>query len=930
MAKAPAGGMRRVVVAGDVTLDWNLARIRGSSEEITHASCQPGGALLLGELIAAVGREMSKGASARIKVSAPEAPSAVSPMDERFDHHHSIWTRHADDERRAWRVAEFLGIDHAPDSAGVAPAREDLEAADLVVLNDAGLGFRERLWPPSSAELDVHRPWILLRMAKPVAQGTLWERLQPFADRMITVIHIDDLRLGEVGISRELSWERTAQELLWELLYNPRVTRLAQCAHLVVSFTTAGALVFSRVPETQDGPKCQLVFDPSMTERTWHEEHPGEMIGGLSSLTASIARQVLLKPESPDVIAGVQRGIAAMRSLNLEGYAAHEDLPGRVRLRFPTERIAAELLKDDRPFAQVSVPDPSGHVRASGRGRRAGRDWTILEDRYSDELELLAFGIVEQGPERALKNVPIGRFGKLLTVDRHEIEGFQSIRTLIREYDSQTEHPRPLSIAVFGPPGSGKSFGVKQVAKAILPGRIEDVTFNLSQFGDPDTLTGALHRVRDISLRGKLPLVFWDEFDTTLVTAGVPQPLGWLRFFLSPMQDGEFQDGQLTHPIGPAVFVFAGGTRARMQDFAQRAEDIAQPVTEKSRAAEEFRAAKGPDFVSRLKGYVNVQGPNPSGDDTESDPYYLIRRAVLLRSLLLSAAPQISHSRDGVEELDIDTGVLRGLLLTRSYRHGARSMESVIAMSTLSGRSRFERSALPSEAQADLHLARDFFDLVHHLDLEEEEVLERLAEAAHVVYSEHLLAEGKSWNEPSDDYLLRYPLLKQYAGRKWDLARADSSLVSYEKLPEDLKKSNRDFVRAIPSTLAAAGYVMRPARGGEPRLELSDQQVKFLAKQEHERWLTSRLSQGWSWAPVPKNTQARTNPAMLPWRQMTQAERVAEYGPEWAARLGNGKLSKDEKKKNIELIRGYASCLAVAGYTAVKALGKTSRGARSQ
>ena len=97
--------------------------------------------------------------------------------------------------------------------------------------------------------------------------------------------------------------------------------------------------------------------------------------------------------------------------------------------------------------------------------------------------------------------------------------------------------------------------------------------------------------------------------------------------------------------------------------------------------------------------------------------------------------------------------------------------------------------------------------------------------------------------------------------------------------------------------------------------------MKFLAKQEHERWLTSRLSQGWSWAPVPKNTQARTNPAMLPWRQMTQAERVAEYGPEWAARLGNGKLSKDEKKKNIELIRGYASCLAVAGYTAVKALG---------
>ena len=131
-----------------------------------------------------------------------------------------------------------------------------------------------------------------------------------------------------MGISRELSWERTAQELLWELLYNSQVNGLAQCAHLVVSFTTAGALVFSRVPGTQDGPRCQLVFDPSGTERTWHEEHPGGMIGGLSSLTAGIARQVLMDPESPDVIAGVQRGIAAMRSLDLDGYAAHEDVLG--------------------------------------------------------------------------------------------------------------------------------------------------------------------------------------------------------------------------------------------------------------------------------------------------------------------------------------------------------------------------------------------------------------------------------------------------------------------------------------------------------------------------------------------------------------------------------------------------------------------------
>ena len=37
---------------------------------------------------------------------------------------------------------------------------------------------------------------------------------------------------------------------------------------------------------------------------------------------------------------------------------------------------------------------------------------------------------------------------------------------------------------------------------------------------------------------------------------------------------------------------------------------------------EEFQAAKGPDFVSRLKGFVNVLGPDPqaaSGDSLGCD-----------------------------------------------------------------------------------------------------------------------------------------------------------------------------------------------------------------------------------------------------------------------------------------------------------------------
>ncbi len=59
------------------------------------------------------------------------------------------------------------------------------------------------------------RPWILLKMARPLAQGPLWEHLhRDFSDRLIVVATVDDLRLSEVQISRELSWERTAQDSL--------------------------------------------------------------------------------------------------------------------------------------------------------------------------------------------------------------------------------------------------------------------------------------------------------------------------------------------------------------------------------------------------------------------------------------------------------------------------------------------------------------------------------------------------------------------------------------------------------------------------------------------------------------------------------------------------------------------------------------------
>lgn len=884
-----------VVVTGDVTMDWNLARTRRSESgesvwfagDHTRACWQRGGAALLADLIEVIAKQLSQSGHASFEVhqiAAPKKP--VDPGDDQYHHSYAIWSLHtygeklaSDKEKRAWRVEEFLGLDRAPADE---PSRlpnwkkvvNDPTKADLIVLDDADLGFRDhsKLWPRAITNKGSH-PWILLKMARPVAEGLLWKHLHSnYADCLIVVMTVNDLRLTEVQISRELSWERTAQDVAWELVHNPRVNALSRCAHVVISFDTAGAVLVSRPPTSNQepsgrtAPKCRLFFDPEVIEGMWGRNYAGGMIGYTSCLAAGIARQLMLAPNQP-IEEGIQRGLAAMRRLHVEGYGERGANAREARLAFPSELVAEELARDGAPFAVAEIQNPVRFLPHSAEAERRveARPWTILEDRYTDTLDEVARQIVVEGAEATLRDVPLGKFGALLTADRQEIESFRSIRALIAEYCRQIRPRRPLSIAVFGAPGSGKSFGIIEVCKSLLPGQIETRTFNLSQFNDPEQLLDALHQVRDVGLSGLIPLVFWDEFDTVLNQ----KPLGWLAHFLAPMQDGCFQQGQITHAIGRAIFVFAGGTRERMQDFDQGPHE------------QQFRDAKGPDFVSRLKGYVNIMGPNPRGGEAGADPYYIIRRAILLRSILYRDAHHLfekSEKDGGREVLNIDLGLLRALLQTKKYKHGVRSMESLMAMSLLAGKRRFERSCLPAAAQLDLHVdAQEFQALVQQIEMEGE-LLESLAEAAHQVYCAGKERDGWKHGPEKSEEKKTHPLL-----------------VPYNELPEMYKESNRVTVRTIPKKLAAVGYVMIPSRSNEPPMKFPGDDLEKLARFEHELWMADKLASGFTLGtPTPENPKRN------------------EYLVEW------DQVPEGIKQIDSDLIKDIPQILAKAGYTIVK------------
>ncbi len=897
---------KEIVVAGDIALDWNIVNLVDKGAASVWHETPPsqicwnfGGSLLLTDLVAEIIQSRSEDWKLH-RVTIPRA--SITPEDDRYIHSYASWgmvprTTAPEDIKKpkTWRVKDFLGITQAVHRL-IPPLDSDTANPGILVLDDANLGFRSdrSQWPKALTHPAKKgpRPWVVIKMARPLAQGELWEELyKNWADRLIVVLSVKDLRLSEVQISSELSWERTAQDVAWELVYNPKVNAVSRCAHVIVSFSAAGAIWLDKT-ETQTGlayPHCSLFFDPQVIEGLWEQNYPGKMMGYNTCLAASLVRELMVNPEAPDLSRAIKAGLGALRKLHVEGYEYLSVSTSRPQLAFPFKGIVQELEQfKEGPFATVDIQFPTRLLDptpfpAEHKPVLPGI-WTILQQSSLGDLDSLAARILLEGADAALANVPLGKFGNLLTVDRREIESFRSIRMLVNEYCAQEKPKRPLNIAVFGPPGSGKSFGITQVAKALRPGEIEDITFNLSQFGSVEELFAAFHQVRDLNLAGKTPLVFWDEFDSVFDK----QKFGWLRYFLAPMQDGKFMERQLLHPIGKAIFVFAGGICHSIEDFV--------------RESETYRDAKAPDFISRLRGYVNIMGanpPEPGKDETVSDPFYLVRRAILLRSILWLNIPQIFENRSPKGKLKIDNNVLRALLKTRLYKHGARSMEAIIGMSNLAGKSHFDQSSLPSEAQLDLHVdGQDFLAWVQQIVLDGK-TLERLAAINHEIYCERMKAQGFTYGPVRDDKLKTRPLLRPYA-----------------EIPEYYQESNRNAVRSIAEKLASIGYIMVQARSNEPPFNFPGTDLEKLSEMEHDRYLQDAISKGWHYGALEDDAKM-TNPTLLPWRAMTPEEIVKRY-PNLADKMDCAELPEAEKQKDRDQILGYTEILRRAGYAIVK------------
>lgn len=724
--ETPVGKNHSILVTGDVITDvfiYEGRQRRRSSAIPTGAlfAAVGGGAALLADLLDAV-------TACRLSTT----PESHSTTVKRGFSTHNRATPHATCYHvmkafqtsakcsdLVWRISEIPGSSDGPSTSDDATTLDlsSTNARSTVVIDDAGLEFRRwpcrHAWPRFLVDKNQLIPdWIILKTSAPITAGDLWHTLvsgqtqEPLPQtvhnshemlaRTIIVVSIDDIRIQPVHVMRRLSWERTALDLVHELQNNHALADLKKARFVVINLGTDGALI-AEFPRDGANPRFRLLFDPARLEGDFSDTIAGTMSGCQTCLTASIAAHITGTQTTETDTAqrlehGVHAGLCAMRRLLLEGHGPVTPTTPNVNSGFPHKAVAAEIClpPHDWSFGITSIPEnllPSDN-------------WTIIAGhppRGTKPLWGLARRVALQGVKQ-LTQTPYLQFGKLFSVERTEIERLRALQRLLVSYQNDLKASRPLSIAVFGPPGSGKSFGVKALARAVFGEKVPLLEFNLSQFQDPSELHGLFHQVRDCVLSGRLPVVFWDEFDS--------QGLKWLQYFLAPMQDGTFQDGQVTHPIGKCVFVFAGGTRFRFQDFGQPPVDAIEKQPEslnkRKEFEEKFAALKGPDFKSRLAGYLDVLGPNQRD---ENDLTFPVRRALLLRVHL------------GVSDkapLTIDSGLLSAFLEIDQYRNGARSLEKIAEQIRLAGNGiSFTRSDLPARNQIDLHVdAEKFIGLI--------------------------------------------------------------------------------------------------------------------------------------------------------------------------------------------------------------------------
>ncbi|KAI9930159.1 hypothetical protein AWENTII_003365 [Aspergillus wentii] len=447
------------------------------------------------------------------------------------------------------------------------------------------------------------------------------------ATHLLVVVDADYLRNKDIKIGN-LSWDQTLEDVSNNFLKESDYAAVLQGCHVVVRLGYEGVIY--------KGPTDQVpmfVFEPSKAEgsflqsctalnqdqkETLNKELKLRFLGGL---TASLAQE---SAQSARNLGKTQLREAVTTGLNWARRFASIQL-SMTEIAQPSIYEMKSRTGADPILITVNT-EPTGPETST-------RKQSLIFKSLSRKPEKIAREIVQKGLKDVLSYIPTAHFGHMTTVDRNEIDGFRHLASTIEKYLKGND-AKPLSIAVFGQPGAGKSFGIKQVVKSVLQDQgypkeqTEPLEFNLSQYLQTLNLTVAFQTIRDKSVEGEMPVVLFDEFDS--------QDLRWLEHLVPAMKDGIFtDDDQTKRPLGRGIFIFIGGTCRTFEEFKTGANEPPPQSQPPPPAAEEPVEEPAEDVITSPTKASYLRYTLPSKFDSEklTSVFHTIRDETLSKRL---------------------------------------------------------------------------------------------------------------------------------------------------------------------------------------------------------------------------------------------------------------------------------------------------------
>ncbi|KAK4505285.1 hypothetical protein PRZ48_003248 [Zasmidium cellare] len=719
-------------------------------------------------------------------------------------------------ERSSLRVVRKRQIGKPP--VWHSPQIDQAAAAKVSTVIISGSGEALHDVEPALDFLQRIRPrYIIHHMTRPLARGHLWDIIRdgprtrdgvPDPDHLAVIIDADDLRAEGISLSRSLSWEQTTEDFVRNLGSNGRLDTLVTCPNLIVRFGNEG-IIHHRGRDATD-PK--LYFHPRQVESI---TRTGHMVGLSSAFTAGFALG-FADTSPPNCEKGVRLGIHAARDMEEKGFVPNpiDEAPD-----YPVDQVINGLAPEKK-YSVVSIPS----ARIS-----SGDSWNIFDTVTGDPAEV-ARQIVTLGPQKALARCPAQQFGDLLSVERSEQESLRAIVGAVEErLRSETSHP--TSIGVLGPPGSGKKFVATNLSDHFATNRsVKQLSYN-ARLLRLDDLVALCHTIRDHTVAGLLTVVIFENFEAILEPRNE-----LLNDFLAIMRDGLFSDRSHVRSLGHPLLFFL------VNQEAPSLESTPTPT------AGEFKERHSIDdslLMDYLHGVVRIAGPN---QQSSNDTMFSIRRALMMRQMLKQKFPHLEVNG----AIKIDEAVLHALLLVPSYKHGLRSLDKILSTSRLSGRTKFDISALPPEEQIQLHVdGRIFMSFLRSPRLPAA-LREKLAQGLFETYKKQRRKMAKTEAEI-------------------EALESDASMYDWDELAIELKESTRAQADDIPRKLRAVSCFMLDQDRSEPLIhvpEFSVKELDMLSEMEHERFNAERLQRQWRMGP--RSSNKRTTPFLVPWRDLTQ------------------------------------------------------------